>query len=75
MPSILGRSAKIAAAPALKTMRDGAQWMDGREGAEIEAVLKPLRLCRARGIDSPGLGLAPEPDQAGKGKDSSLGRC
>ena len=30
---------KIAAHPALK-MRDGAQWLDGRLGAEIEAVLK-----------------------------------
>jgi hypothetical protein len=30
---------KIAADPALQTMRDGAQWLDGRLGTEIEAVL------------------------------------
>jgi DNA helicase HerA-like ATPase len=31
---------KIAADPALKAARDGAQWLDGRLGTEIEAVLK-----------------------------------
>ncbi len=30
---------KIAAGPALKTMRDGAPWLEGRLGTEIEAAL------------------------------------